>query len=127
MNNKRKLSSLICSKATVPTDATTSISTGTNDGSNTPNTPDILNEIINISNDHLEEICKQMKTENENNMLKPVQIYNPAQSDIGHYSQMIKQGLKLKVKEKIKTKTEVKCSDKEREIFPYEHVRKLQL
>ena len=124
MYNKRKLITLNCSVATAPTDATSSISTGMNNGSHTPNTPDILNEIINISNDHLEEISKQMKTENENNMLNSTPCYvNPHSDIIGHYSRMIKQGLKLKVKEKIKTKSEENSSEKGKEILVNDHVR----
>ena len=55
MSGKRKTISLNCSLAVPSTPA--SISTPIS-GSETPNTPEILNAIINISSDHLESLTK---------------------------------------------------------------------
>ena len=69
MSGKRKTISLNCSLAVPSTPA--SISTPIS-GSETPNTPEILNAIINISSDHLESLTKAVqkqpvKTENITN------------------------------------------------------------
>merc|ERR1712154_708861 len=84
----------------------------------TPNTPEILNAIINISSNHGEKMSAneiQLKTENttENDL---VEVQNAGQgmssqkmfedNNINRYhSQFIREGLKMKVKQKIKEET----------------------
>ena len=115
MSRKKSSISLNCS-LTIPTSTmTTPIS-----GSATPNTPEILNAIINISSPHLERITAseiQLKTEetNENELVPPggrngeinkVEAGKIEPNNINKYhSQFIREGLKMKVKQKIKEET----------------------
>jgi len=81
-------------------------------GSATPNTPEILNAIINISSQHLEsittnEITLKKEETNENEPLPPGrrdwEDNNIEHKNINKYhSQFIREGLKMKVKQKIK-------------------------
>ena len=108
MSGKNPSISLNCSLAT-PAALTTA----------TPNTPEILNAIINISSHHLEKITaneielkKEKTTENDQ-----VEVANAAghsmssqqmheDNNINRYhSQFIREGLKMKVKQKIKEET----------------------
>ena len=115
MSRKRSSISLNCS-LTIPTSTiTTPIS-----GSATPNTPEILNAIINISSQHLEKITAneiQLKTEetNEHEVLplggrngeiNKAEAGKIEPDNINKYhSQFIREGLKMKVKQKIKEET----------------------
>jgi len=121
--SKKKSVSLDCSK--VPHHA---ISTQ-KDGSNTPNTPEILNTIINISSEHLDNFKKTIqensfpntiKYENtkSNELFLEKQAFDLSSSScnfninkdkvdvhpqVKHFhSQIIKEGLKFKVKQKLK-------------------------
>ena len=108
MSGRNPSISLNCSLAT-PAPLTTA----------TPNTPEILNAIINISSHHLEkmtaneiELKKEKTTENDQ-----VEVANAAgqclssgqmheDNNINRYhSQFIREGLKMKVKQKIKEET----------------------
>jgi len=107
MSRKNPSISLNCSLAT-PAPLTTA----------TPNTPEILNAIINISSHHLEKITaneielkKEKTTENDR-----IEAANAGQgmrsqqmhedNNINRYhSQFIREGLKMKVKQKIKEET----------------------
>ena len=82
----------------------------------TPNTPEILAAIINISSHHLEKISPneiQLKTENttENDLVENAGQGMSSQkihedNNINRYhSQFIREGLKMKVKQKIKEET----------------------
>ena len=84
----------------------------------TPNTPEILNAIINISSHHLEKITAneiQLKREktNENDqdegpIAGPSLISQQMHEDNNinkYHSQFIREGLKMKVKQKIKEET----------------------
>ena len=101
MSGKNRSISLNCSLTTPATMPTP-----------TPNTPEILNAIINISSNHLEKMSAneiQLKTENttENDL---VEVQNAGQgmssqkmfedNNINRYhSQFIREGLKMKVKQ----------------------------
>merc|ERR1711936_1391443 len=102
MSGKRSSISLNCSLPTPTQTMTTSIG-----GSATPNTPEILNAIINISSQHLEsittnEITLKKEETNENEPL-PLGRGDWEDKNINKYhSQFIREGLKMKVKQKIK-------------------------
>ena len=84
-------------------------------GSATPNTPEILNAIINISSQHLEsittnEITLKKEETNENEPFPPGrrdwEDNKIEHKNINKYhSQFIREGLKMKVKQKIKEET----------------------
>merc|ERR1712066_307013 len=105
MSGKRSSISLNCSLA-IPTSTMTTPTTG----SATPNTPEILNAIINISSQHLEKLTAneiQLKTEetNENDNVPLCERKNeicPDNNINKYHSQFIREGLKMKVKQKIK-------------------------
>ena len=107
MSGKRSSISLNCSLPIPTQTMTTSIG-----GSATPNTPEILNAIINISSQHLEsittnEITLKKEETNENEPL-PLGRRDWEDNNIEHkninkyHSQFIREGLKMKVKQKIK-------------------------
>ena len=110
MSGKRSSISLNCSLPIPTQTMTTSIG-----GSATPNTPEILNAIINISSQHLEsittnEITLKKEETNENEPLPPGrrdwEDNNIEHKNINKYhSQFIREGLKMKVKQKIKEET----------------------
>ena len=119
----KKSVSLDCSK--VPQQNTISTQ---KDGSNTPNTPEILNTIINISSEHLDNFKKNIKENSFQNTIKfentknnelffEKQTFDLSSSScrfninkdkldvhpqVKHFhSQIIKEGLKFKVKQKL--------------------------
>jgi len=119
----KKSVSLDCSK--VPQQNTISTQ---KDGSNTPNTPEILNTIINISSEHLDNFKKNIKENSFQNTIKfentknnelffEKQSFDLSSSScrfninkdkldvhpqVKHFhSQIIKEGLKFKVKQKL--------------------------
>jgi len=121
--SKKKSVSLDCSKVHHHAISTQQ------DGSNTPNTPEILNTIINISSEHLDNFKKTMqensfpntiKYENtkNNELFLEKQAFDLSSSScnfsfnkdkvdvhpqVKHFqSQIIKEGLKFKVKQKLK-------------------------
>ena len=107
MSGKNRSISLNCSLTTPATMPTP-----------TPNTPEILNAIINISSHHLEKITAneiQLKREktNENDqdegpIAGPSLISQQMHEDNNinkYHSQFIREGLKMKVKQKIKEET----------------------
>ena len=111
MNRKRSRISLNCSLTVPPT---------TQDGCHTPNTPEILNTIVNITSQlELHQLSNL-------NIIQPPSLHSPSHSDISSssscspmtptkispqescstvkefHSQFIKEGLKMKVKHKLK-------------------------
>ena len=131
MNRKNSKISLNCSFTTPAT---------TQDGGHTPNTPEILNTIVNITS----QMCQQFSQPQPSNIstTQPLTLPSPSYSDISDsstvsslcspmspsyssltspqkshsvvqdfHSQFIKEGLKMKVKQKLKVEPEYLLQD----------------